>query len=50
VGTGIMAAVIAATIPASETFLFLALCPSVFFLCMLGIGLMERRGLVRAAE
>jgi len=50
VGTGIMSAVIAATIPAKETFLFLALCPSVFFLCMLGIGLMERRGVVHAAE
>lgn len=50
VGTGIMAAVIAATIPAKETFLFLALCPSVFFVCMLGIGLMERSGAVRAAE
>jgi MFS transporter, AAHS family, 4-hydroxybenzoate transporter len=50
VGGGIMAAVIAATIPAKDTFLFLALCPTVFFFCMLTIGLMERRGAVRAAE
>jgi MFS transporter, AAHS family, 4-hydroxybenzoate transporter len=50
VGGGIMAAVVASTIPARDTFLFLALCPSVFFLCMLSIGIMVRRGLVRAAE
>ena len=50
VGGGIMAAVIASTLPAKDTFLFLALCPTVFFFCMLGIGLMERSGRVRAAE
>jgi MFS transporter, AAHS family, 4-hydroxybenzoate transporter len=50
VGGGVMASVLASRIPAQDTFVFLALCPTVFFLCMLAIGLMQRRGAIRAAE
>ena len=50
VGGVIMASVLASDIPAQRAFVFLALCPSVFFACMLAIGLMEQRGAIRAAE
>jgi MFS transporter, AAHS family, 4-hydroxybenzoate transporter len=50
VGGVIMASVLARDIPAQRAFVFLALCPSIFFACMLAIGLMERRGTIRAAE
>jgi AAHS family 4-hydroxybenzoate transporter-like MFS transporter len=41
--------ILAANIPVQRTFAVLAICPAVFFVCMLGIGLMERRGRVQAA-
>ncbi len=50
VGGVIMAAIQTSHIPAQRAFVFLALCPSIFFACMVAIGLMERRGAVRAAE
>jgi AAHS family 4-hydroxybenzoate transporter-like MFS transporter len=46
----IMAAVLASHIPPQRAFVILAVCPTLFFFCMLIIGLMERQGTVRAAE
>ena len=40
---------LASHLPIERTFAVLAICPAVFFACMLAIGVMERRGKVQAA-
>jgi AAHS family 4-hydroxybenzoate transporter-like MFS transporter len=40
---------LASHIPVARTFAVLAICPTVFFACMLTIGIMERKGRVNPA-
>ncbi|MEP7245283.1 MAG: MFS transporter [Gammaproteobacteria bacterium] len=42
--------ILASVFPVRHAFAVLAICPAIFFVCVLAIGLMERRGRVRAAE
>jgi len=41
--------ILASHIPVHDTFAVLAICPAVFFVCMLTIGVLERKGKVAAA-
>ena len=41
--------ILASHIPIERTFALLAICPATYFVCMLTIGLLERRGRVAAA-
>ena len=41
--------ILASHIPIERTFALLAICPALYFVCMLTIGLLERRGRVAAA-
>jgi AAHS family 4-hydroxybenzoate transporter-like MFS transporter len=41
--------ILASQLPVERTFAVLAICPAVFFACMLTIGIMERKGRVQAA-
>jgi AAHS family 4-hydroxybenzoate transporter-like MFS transporter len=41
--------ILASHIPIERTFAVLAICPTLYFICMLTIGLLERRGRVTAA-